>query len=175
MSQFPYETRVYEILPYDPDWPVRFSSIEEKLKEIFGPDALDIQHIGSTSVPGMDGKATIDVLVVVSTEDKLESHKDEMETAGYLYQGQVITEGSRLYRDANGDDIYANIHIFPEGHPHNAEMIRLRDYLRAHPEDVKEYSQLKKDLKEKYPNDYAGYRKEKDVYVDSLLKKLVGL
>ena len=175
MNQFPYTTREYEILPYDPNWPVRFESIAQKLRKIFGEDAVDIQHMGSTSVPGMDGKETIDVLMVISTEDKLDLHKEEMVAAGYLYQGQMVSEGSRLYREAKGKDILANIHIFPEGHPHNAEMIRLRDYLRTHPEDVQEYSQLKKNLKEKYPDDYAGYRKEKDAYMDGVLKKRSGL
>jgi GrpB-like predicted nucleotidyltransferase (UPF0157 family) len=123
----------------------------------------------------MDGKSTIDVLVIVANSADLDSHSEEMEAAGYLYQGQIVTESSRLYREAEGEDILANIHIFPEGHPHDAEMIRLRDHLRTHPEDVQEYAQLKKNLKEKYPNDYGRYRKEKDAYMNNVLMKRAGL
>jgi GrpB-like predicted nucleotidyltransferase (UPF0157 family) len=72
-------------------------------------------------------------------------------------------------------EISANIHIFPKDHPHVREMLRLRNYLRAHPKDVAEYSKLKRELKEKYPTDYAAYHKEKDEFLDGILKKRVGI
>ena len=54
-------------------------------------------------------------------------------------------------------------------------MLKLRDHLCSHPEDVKEYSELKKLLKQKYPNDYVQYRKQKDQFMDGVLKKRAGI
>jgi GrpB-like predicted nucleotidyltransferase (UPF0157 family) len=174
MDQFPYSTREYDIYPYDPAWAGRFSVIAKNLREIFGKDTLDIQHIGSTSVPGMEAKPTIDVLVVIPKENDLDAHKQEMEKY-YVYEGQKVRQDSRLYREVNDGEILANIHIFPEGHTHISDMILLRDYLRTHAADVEEYSRLKKDLREKYPNNYAEYRKQKDEYMNGTLKKRAGI
>ncbi len=170
MNKFPYETREYEILPYDPAWPIRFNIIAEHLKKIFGQDAVDVQHIGSTSVSGMEAKPTIDVLVIVPAGVDLDIHKAEMEQQ-YVYEGQKVKQDSRLYREVKAGEILANIHIFPVGHSHIKHMLGLRDYLRTHPADVIEYSELKKNLRDKYPNDYGEYRKQKDSYMDNILKK----
>ena len=174
MNQFPYTTREYEIFPYDPAWPQRFEVLAQNLKDILGTDALDIEHIGSTSVPGMEAKPTIDVLVVTPKGGDLDAHRQEMEKH-YLYEGQKVMQDSRLYRETKDVEILANIHIFTEGHIHVSDMLRLRDHLRSHPADVQEYSALKKSLREKYSNDYAEYRKQKDEYMNSVLKKRAGI
>lgn len=166
-------SRAYDIYPYDPEWPRKFEIFAEQIRAIFAADVLEIEHIGSTSVPGMQGKPIIDILVVVADEERLEAHREQMEKADYWYQGEVVMGGSRLYRLMSEQRILANVHIFPKGHVHINEMLRLRDYLRTHPEDVQEYSYLKKRLKEKYPNNYPEYRKQKDEYFDNVLKKRV--
>jgi GrpB-like predicted nucleotidyltransferase (UPF0157 family) len=175
MNQFTYATRGYDIHRYDLVWPDRFLHLAAAIKGIWGLDAVDIQHVGSTAVPGMDGKPVLDVLVLVGSPDKLDCHKEAMEAAGYIYQGSVVTDDSRLYREVRDGEIVANMHIFPHDHAHASEMIMIRDYLRSHPEDVEEYSTLKKYLKEKYPNDYASYRREKDAFMDGILKKRAGV
>lgn len=119
----------------------------------------------------MYAKPVIDVLVVVPSVHELESHRQDMERTGYVYQGEIVQEDSRLYREVENGDIRANIHVFPVEHPHVFEMLRLRDYLRTHPDDVQEYSEVKKSLQEKYPNDYAEHRRQKDRYLNDTLKK----
>ena len=173
MDQFPYATREYDVSPYDPTWVDRFRVIAQSLENIFASDALAIEHIGSTSVPGMQAKPTIDVLVVISPAADLDIHKVEMEER-YEYEGWKVKQDSRLYREIKDGEILANIHIFPEGHTHIDDMLRLRDYLRTHPADVEEYSELKKSLRDAYPNDYAEYRKQKDAYMEWKLMKRVG-
>jgi GrpB-like predicted nucleotidyltransferase (UPF0157 family)/predicted kinase len=169
-----YSRREYKISTYDAGWPQRFNVLAEQLRKIFGDDALEIEHIGSTSVPDMEAKPIIDILVITPTAEKLGAHKKEMEDAGYIFQGQVVANDSVLYREMKNGEILANIHIFLAGHPHVSEMLALRDYLRTHPNDVREYSELKKSLQEKYPTNYTEYRKQKDAYLDGVLKKRVG-
>ena len=123
----------------------------------------------------MQGKPIIDILVVVASRNDLEVHRGQMEEAGYEYQGEVVMKDSRLYRLMSDKEILANVHIFPKGHIHIEEMLQLRDYLRIHPEDVQEYSRFKLDLRDKYPKNYAEYRKQKDAYLDGTLKKRAGI
>lgn len=171
MKDFSYSVREYDIVSYDEQWPIRFKAIQQKLKAIFRDDAVAIEHIGSTSVPGMEGKSIIDALIVLAEQADLDSHRKEMEKAEYVYQGQMVTDGSRLYRETEGNNILANIHVFHVTHPHVNQLLGFRDYLRAHPEAVAEYSAIKRELLRKYPNDYAAYRKEKDVFLNDLKKR----
>lgn len=170
-----YADRKYEVLPYDPEWPKIFESEAIKLKEIFKEDALDIQHVGSTSVPGLDSKPTIDILITVQDIAVAESHVSDMESLGYKYLGQYVKPESRLFvkeRPDNADRLF-NVHVFPASHPHVRDMIGLRDYLRTHPETVQEYMSIKKKLFEQYPDDYAQYRKLKDEYMEDLKKRVL--
>lgn len=167
-----YKDREYDIVPYDPRWAGQFIEYASKVKGVFGDD-MQIEHIGSTSVPGMSGKPCIDLLITVDDMDMVEQHVHEMNAAGFNYAGQYINEGSRLFRVMKGNEVLANVHFFIKGHSHINEMIQFRDYLRSHPNEVKAYSNLKLELKYKYPADYASYRKYKDEYVKDLIKRVV--
>ena len=166
-----YKDRKYNIVPYNPDWVNQFAEYKEKIQNIF--KNVEIEHIGSTSVSGMSGKPCIDVLVIVSELKAVEEHIGDMEQVGFQYAGQFVTENSRLFRIMKDNTHLANIHFFPIGHPHNKEMLDLRNYLRVHPEEVKAYSELKNELYSKYANHYASYRKYKDEYMAELKKRSV--
>jgi len=169
-NKHPYKDRKYDVVPYNPDWPKQFEEYASKVKKIFGN--LQVEHIGSTSVVGMSGKLCIDVLVIVKDLKMVEGHISDMEQAGFEYAGQFVMPDSRLLRVIKDNVLYANIHFFPEGHPHNDEMISLRNYLRSHPTEVDRYTKIKKELYSKYSNDYASYRKYKDEYMDDLKKRV---
>ena len=169
ITEHPYKDRKYDIIPYNSEWPIRFEKYKSKIKEIFGN--VQIEHIGSTSVPGMSGKNCIDVLVIVNDLTNVESHIANMEQDGFEYAGQSVTDQSRLFRIMHQNTLLANIHFFPIGHPHIVEMLELRNYLRLHPEEVQAYSDLKKELYMNYKNDYASYRKYKDEYMSGLKKR----
>lgn len=171
MSKAEYKDRKYEIGPYDPMWPDQFQKIASIVKKIFGGDAVAIEHIGSTSVPEMIGKPTIDILVLVDDLSAVHKHSAEMEEAGYEYLSDYVLPGTVLFRQIENNALLANIHIFQKNHPHVHEMLSLRDYLRSHPEEVKAYSDLKKVLFKKYSSDYGTYRKFKDAYMEDLKKR----
>ncbi|MEX0934546.1 MAG: GrpB family protein [Candidatus Saccharimonadales bacterium] len=167
-----YSSRKYKILPYDPNWPRQFVAHKEILKGIFGDQANSIEHIGSTAVPGLAGKPTIDILILVediSVADRLE---EQMEAAGYYALGEYVEKGARLFVKESDNTRYCNIHVFQKDHSHVEEMIQLRDYLLTHPEIVKEYSKLKTSLAERYPNNYGEYRKHKDEWMNKLKQRL---
>lgn len=170
-NQNAYKDRKYDVVSYDQNWMNEFESAAAKIQSVFNNDAIDIQHIGSTAVPGMDGKPVIDILVIVNDIATAGIHRAEMEALGYIYAGDFVLPGSVLFRKMNGSTVLSNVHVFPRQHPHAQEMLQLRDYLRGNPGEVKDYSQLKQDLYTKYKNDYAKYRRYKDEYMETLKQR----
>lgn len=172
MSKEKYQGRKYSIQEYDPAWASQFKTESEALQKALGRAVISIDHIGSTSVPGLAGKPLIDILGVVDDISEADSFERSLETLGYGSLGQYVMEGSRLYVKEKDSTRLVNLHFYYQGHKHISEMIGLRNYFRSHPEVVKEYSQLKFDLVEKYPEDYGSYRKYKDEWMNGLKKEL---
>lgn len=169
-KSFDYKDRKYNVMPYDPAWQTRFTAEAETIRKIFGDD-IRIEHIGSTSVPDMEGKPCIDVLVIPKDLEIVKAHIADMENAGYIYRGAFVRDDALLFARMEDSSLKANIHFFPEGHSHIPQMLMIRDYLRSHPDEVTGYSNLKKQLYEQHPNDYAKYRKEKDAYMAELIER----
>ncbi len=169
-SKHPYEKREYQVLPYDPRWVRQFEEYASRIRRIFD-DEVRIEHIGSTSVPGLSGKPCVDVLVIVHNLNIVEDRIDAMERAGFTYAGPFVMEHSLLFREMEGNTVLANIHFFPAGHIHIEEMIALRDYLRTHPYEATAYADLKNRLYAQHPQEYAAYRKEKDEHMEAMKKR----
>lgn len=167
-KSFDYKYRKYSVVQYDVAWQKIFTDEAEKIKSIFGNN-IPIEHVGSTAVPGMEGKSCIDILVIPKDLEIVKKHISEMENAGYLYRGAFVKDDAFLFAKIEDNTLQANIHFFPKGHPHIAEMLAVRDYLRNNPKEVSAYSELKKKLYEQYPNDYDKYRKAKDEYMAKLI------
>ncbi|MEZ4194971.1 MAG: GrpB family protein [Candidatus Paceibacterota bacterium] len=172
MSTEKYQGRKYLVQSYDPNWVAQYEVEESALRRTLGGNILSIEHVGSTSVPGLAGKPLIDILVVVKNIEEADRFEPTLSSLGYDFLGQYVMEGSRLYVKEKDNTRLVNLHFFKQGHKHICEMIGLRDYFRSHPEVVKGYSQLKFDLFEKYPDDYGSYRKYKDDWVNELKAKL---
>jgi len=171
MTKAEYKDRQYQVRSYDPAWTKQFKAEARTIKDIFKKDAITIEHIGSTAVPGMTGKPTLDILVCVNDLSVADRHADQMKAIGYEHLAVYVSPDSVLFRRMQRNVILSNVHIFPKDHPHVLEMIALRDYLRCHPEEANAYSGVKKELYEKYPNDYAAYRESKDDYMAKLKQR----
>lgn len=165
-----YKNRKYEIISYDPEWPKQFEFYAEKVRKIFGND-VQIEHIGSTSVPQMSGKSCIDLLVILDDLKVIEGHKTQMIDAGFVDAGHFVMKDSYLFRAMNGNEVLANIHFFPTSHSHVVQMIAVRDFLRKHPEEVTAYSKMKDELFVKFSDNYSAYRENKDKYMQELIKR----
>lgn len=172
MSKEKYKGRKYSVQDYDPNWVTQYETEEKVLKQALGNNMLSVEHIGSTSVPGLAGKPLIDILAVVQNIEEADGFEPALSSLGYHFLGQYVMEGSRLYVKEKDNTRLVNLHFYYQGHKHIGEMIGLRNYFRSHPEVVKEYSQLKFDLVEKYPDDYGSYRMYKDEWMNELKAKL---
>jgi GrpB-like predicted nucleotidyltransferase (UPF0157 family) len=169
MKKEVYKNRKYEIVSYDPEWTKQFELYADKIRKIFGVE-VQIEHIGSTSVPGMSGKPCIDVLVLVDMKI-VESHTQDLLDAGFVDAGEFVMKGSHLFRVVSGHEPISNIHFFPSGHSHVVQMIAVRNFLRAHPKEVTVYSKIKDELFVKFSDDYSAYRENKDKYMCELIKR----
>ncbi|WP_347042905.1 GrpB family protein [Brachybacterium nesterenkovii] len=148
----PEQQRIVIVDP-DPAWPARYREHERVLRAALGASALRIEHIGSTSVPGLGAKPIIDVLVTVTDIDADAAYLPAVLDAGYVLR--VREDGHRMVRPPERN---ANIHILAEDDPAADAYLVLRDRLRGDAEDRALYERTKRMLAEQeWPtvNDYA--------------------
>jgi GrpB-like predicted nucleotidyltransferase (UPF0157 family) len=135
------ERREIVIAEYDPAWPERFAVEASRLRHALGARALRIEHIGSTSVPGLAAKPIIDVLVAVENLDDESTLRPPLEAAGYVLR--VREPGHLMFRTPARD---VHIHLWRESDPEVGRHLRFRDRLRASAADRAAYEQLKRRL-----------------------------
>jgi GrpB-like predicted nucleotidyltransferase (UPF0157 family) len=162
--------RKYRVVEYTDIWTEEFKREEKILHDIFGDEALEIHHVGSTSVPGLGGKPTLDVMVVVRDLSKVDSFNEKMEATGYEPMGAYVTPTSRLFAKSKDGERTHNIHVFEKGSSKAQETLDFRDYLRSHPEETKAYNDFKKVLATEHPDDYFAYRRKKDPFIQEMLE-----
>jgi GrpB-like predicted nucleotidyltransferase (UPF0157 family) len=135
---------VIELVDYDPAWPAMFAWHRERIVDALADRVVVLEHVGSTSVPGLAGKPRIDILLVVPDSGNEEAYIPALETAGYVlrirepewYQHRVMVRNDRQ----------VNVHIFSPGCVEIDRMIGFRDWLRTHPDDRQRYEDAKRSL-----------------------------
>ncbi len=164
--------RKYSISEYDPNWTKQFNSIKDFLSEVFGSKAIRIEHVGSTSIPGMKAKPLIDVLVVVEKMEDFPEQKNKMILAGYEWGENYIAPNTLIFFKFGHDgEKLENIHVCEHDAPKAKQFLVMRDFFRAFPEKAKAYSELKEVNAQKYPTDYPSYRAAKKPFLDEVEKE----
>lgn len=160
-----------KVTEYDPAWPEMFRKEAQIIRGILGDNCVEIYHIGSTAVPGLAAKPIIDIMPVVNDLAAVDAAAAAFEKAGYEYMGEFGIAGRRYLRKG-GDERTHQIHIFSRHDDTNIRRhLAMRDYLRAHEAERREYGILKKRLAEKYPYDIDGYCDGKDAFVSAMETK----
>jgi GrpB-like predicted nucleotidyltransferase (UPF0157 family) len=131
------ERREIVIAPHDPGWAERFAVARARIAAALRERALRVEHIGSTSVPGLAAKPIVDILLEVAALD------DAAGLAGAGYLLRVREEEHLMYRTPALD---VHVHVWRSGHPDIAAQLAFRDRLRASPEDRAAYETLKREL-----------------------------
>jgi GrpB-like predicted nucleotidyltransferase (UPF0157 family) len=136
------------VVPYNYEWPDLFRDVGRRLREELGCTALRIDHIGSTSVPGLDAKPIIDVQVSVASFEPLDAYRLPIERAGFVHRpGAELTK--RYFREQPGDR-RTHIHVRRAGSFNEQFALLFRDFLRTHPEAAARYAALKYELAAKF-------------------------
>ena len=164
-----------DIVPYKSGWPLEFREIAERLRQGLGDLALRIDHIGSTSVPGLDAKDIIDVQITVGALDARVAAA--MAAIGYILPERVWRDHRPPYQagpDADWEkwafiepagQRLTNTHVRVQGRANQRYALLFRDYLRAHPATAEAYAELKRSLA-KHLADSHMYPEVKDPAVD---------
>jgi GrpB-like predicted nucleotidyltransferase (UPF0157 family) len=161
VTEPPGLTRRIQVVDYDPEWPRLFRREAERIRAVLGERVVRLEHIGSTSVPGLAAKPIIDILLVVPDSADEPAYVPDLEAAGYVL---VIREPGRFqHRAFKGPDTDVNLHVYPPGCQEIERYLLLRDRLRASPEDRARYQQAKRELAERdwtYVQQYADAKSE---------------
>lgn len=144
------------VVDYDPAWPEAFARLRSRIWPTVRDVALALEHVGSTSVPGLAAKPIIDVSLVVPTDVELAQAIERLAGLGYVHQGNLGIEGREAFHHPDGSPRH-NLYACPRDSPGLANHLAVRDYLRTHPEVAKEYGELKKRLAREFPNDIESY------------------
>jgi GrpB-like predicted nucleotidyltransferase (UPF0157 family) len=161
--------RKVEVSEHNPRWKNEFESEAQLIRRALSSEIVAIHHIGSTSVPGIAAKPIIDILLEVRDVAALEAKATAMESLGYEVMGEFGIPGRRYFRkdDASGRRTH-HVHAFAAGSSEAVRHLAFRDYLIAHPDDARAYSELKRSLAESYANDADAYMDGKDDFIKQI-------
>lgn len=125
---------------YDPCWAELFDKEAKRIHSVLGNRVLQLEHVGSTSVPGLCAKPIIDILLVLEDTSDEQSYVPDMETAGYILR---IREPDWFqHRMFKGPDTNINLHVFSEGISEIKRMLLFRDWLRTNDTDRENYARV---------------------------------
>jgi GrpB-like predicted nucleotidyltransferase (UPF0157 family) len=148
--------RRIEVVDYDPSWPNTFESLRSRLWPALADVALSIEHVGSTSVPGLAAKPIIDISIMAPENPDVPIGISRLATLGYIHQGDLGIKGREAFTNPDGLPRH-NLYLCPRDSVALANHLALRNYLRTHPEAVREYGELKKRLAQRFPDDIDSY------------------
>jgi GrpB-like predicted nucleotidyltransferase (UPF0157 family) len=160
-----------KLVAHDPKWAEYFSQEKRLLSEILREKVLDIRHIGSTSIAGMPAKPILDMLAAVKTLADVQSFTQDLNKIGYEDKGSGGVSGRRFF--VKGSEARRTYHLnfcemnsfFWRSH------LAFCDYLERHPDIARQYSELKRGLADKFPNDRGAYTAGKEEFVRSILTR----
>lgn len=158
------------IVPYNPQWPKLFQQIGTALRLALGGAALRIDHIGSTSVPGLDAKPVIDIQISVLALEPVDSYRLPLEGLGYVFKVDNPDLSKRYFREEPGQR-RTHIHVRQAGSWAQQGALLFRDYLRTHAEDAQRYAALKYRLAEQFGEDRLGYTDAKGSFIWEVIQK----
>ena len=144
------------LVDYDPEWPALYEREETRIRGALGKTALQVEHAGSTSVPGLSAKPIIDIVLVVPDSADERAYVPALEAAGYVLR---IREPEWFeHRALKGTDPAVNLHVFSPDCAEVERMLLFRDHVRRDRADRELYERTKRELAQrewKYVQHYA--------------------
>lgn len=162
------EAGAVKISPYREEWHSLFLEEKRRLQAVIGEFVLDIQHVGSTSIPGMPAKPIIDLGVAVENFERAAVCIEPLEGLGYVYRGENGIP--RRHYFSKGDPRTHHLHMNEISSLDWENHILFRDFLIDHPELAGEYARLKMELAGRFPLDREAYLDGKGPFIERVLR-----
>lgn len=164
--------RKVEVIPHNPNWHNLFDVESPQIVIALGKNVIAIHHIGSTSIGTIYAKPIIDILVEVSSIDKVDEQNSSMQLLGYQCMGEFGIKERRFFLKDNPAGVRTHhIHVFEANSAQISRHLAFRDYLSTHLKDSQAYSILKQTLAKKYPHDIEGYMDGKYDFIQEIDRK----
>ncbi len=158
---------------YDEEWPKLYAKEKERLSSALSGMLLRIYHIGSTAIPGLLAKPTVDILIELKKNTDLSALAQAMTRMGYLHSSQPDKPAPQMMflkgytQEGFAKEVF-HVHIRYQG---DWDELYFRDYLREHQEAREEYAALKLGLAVRYKQDRDGYTEAKGAFIREIVKK----
>ena len=158
-----------ELVDYNPNWVDLFGKEAKRIKSILDNKVLQLEHVGSTSVPDLCAKPIIDILLVVADSSCESSYVPALESAGYILRiREPAWYEHRLFK---GPDTDINLHVFSEGALEINKMLRFRNWLRTNREDREKYAKVKRELAQNTWENVQDYADAKTEIIERIMKR----
>ena len=155
------------LVHHDPEWADIYERAEADIRDALGEDALSIDHVGSTAIPGIDSKPVIDILVLVERYDPEAVYRIPLESLGYVFKHRDL---GHVFFEGHPSGMSTQVHVVEESSEDSRMMVTFRDYLRTHPDEARRYEQLKHTLADRY-SDGNVYADAKSGYVLEVVRR----
>lgn len=153
------------IVGYDPAWPAIAAAETGRIAAAMGEAAVRIDHVGSTAVPGLAAKPVVDLQLSVADIGERSLYVEPLEGFGYLFAPDPGSPDFHFFGLPATRPRRFHLHVCEAGSEHEHRHLALRDYLRAHPDEVARYAALKRELADRAPGDRLAYIAGKEAYV----------
>jgi GrpB-like predicted nucleotidyltransferase (UPF0157 family) len=157
------------LLDYDPAWPRLFAAEADRVRGALGYQALGLEHVGSTAVPSLAAKPTIDMLLTVADTADEPAYRPQLERAGYVLR--IREPDWHQHRLFKGPGVDVNLHVFPLGCMEIMRMVRFRDWLRSNAEERTLYERTKRELVEQSWTYMQQYADAKSTVVEAIIAR----
>lgn len=160
---------IVEVVDYDPSWKNEFEKEAKRLSEPLKEYAIEIRHVGSTSIVGLPAKPIIDIAVVVKDESAMLACMEILKECGYEVKNKIEEKGE-IFGKLLHDGVYThNMHVEIYGSENWDNHVLFQRYLNEHPEYIKQYAELKINNAKLYRNERKKYTLAKDAFVKNVL------
>ena len=160
------------ISEYNPRWPIMYEEEKALILAAIARWVVAIEHVGSTSVPGLAAKPIIDIMVGVRSLDDAQHCIEPLAAIGYIYQPpEVDGIPERRFFNKGPQDSHRHLHMAELGSDFWQCHLLFRDYLRSHPDAARQYEALKRELAARFGADRQGYTNAKTDFIRSIEEK----
>jgi GrpB-like predicted nucleotidyltransferase (UPF0157 family) len=157
------------VVDYDPAWPETFEQLAGPAREALADLGAEVEHVGSTAVPGLAAKPIVDIDVAFPSAAEVPAAIERLRGLGYVYQGDKGVPGRDAFLWPPGSVRHHLYVVISGNEPHTAH-VTFRDRLRADPETAARYAALKRELAERHHPDRIAYTEGKDEFVAAVLR-----
>jgi GrpB-like predicted nucleotidyltransferase (UPF0157 family) len=162
-------TQPIEVVDYDPRWPLRYQRERDRIAAALGENAVAIEHVGGTAVPGLPAKPVIDIMVGVPDIERAGQAVAGLINLGYQYVPELESQLPERRYFRRGTPETHHVHMVAVSSDFWEEHLLFRDYLRTHPQAAEEYGKLKRGLASRFRFDRDAYRAGKVPFIDTVV------